>query len=366
MKSHWIIWIGILLGITASSVGSTVLIPIILAVALFFLLDPAVSWLESKKISRKLTTPIIVLFCSLIVYAVAPITYGAFSSLYREIPQYSEKIKGAVKSFQGAANQFQKGTENFIPKKSPTDSDVTKVEVVSDKQEGWTSKILTGLGSAFEVITDLVLIPILTVFFLLEKYQLRNSLVKIGGSDFPTQKVGKETAEMIRGFFLGNIVVGLGTSLGFYILFTILGLDNKIALSLSSGFLNLVPLLGAVLGALFPIAQSFLQDGKLNSILILLGGSVFLHFFVNNVIIPKIVGSRVNINASAATVGIIFWGWLWGGLGLLLAVPLTAFIRIVLSSRPSTEAWGLLLSEDVSHAATKIQLSLKKTAKSKK
>jgi predicted PurR-regulated permease PerM len=357
MKSHWTLWIGILLSVTACYFGATFLIPIVLSVAFFFLLDPAISWLESKKISRKITAPILVLLCSLIVYALAPVTYGAISSLYKEIPQYSEKIKGAVKSFQGAANQFQKGTENFIPKKAE-ESDVTKVEVVSDKQEGWTEKVLSGLGSAFEIITDLVLIPILTVFFLLEKFQLKNSLHKIGGSQFPTGKIGEETSEMIRGYFFGNILVGLGTSLGFYILFSFLGLDNKIGLSLSSGFLNLIPLLGSILGAVFPIAQSFLQDGKLNSILILLGGSIFLHFFVNNVIIPKIVGSRVNLNASSATIGLIFWGWLWGGLGLLLAVPLTAFLRIVLSSRPATEAWGNLLSEDTSHSATKIHLPL--------
>jgi predicted PurR-regulated permease PerM len=359
MKSHWTIWIGILLGITACYFGADVLIPIILSAALFFLLDPSVSWLEAKGITRKVTAPILVLFCSLVVYAVAPVTYGAISSLYKEIPQYSAKIQGAVKSFQGAANQLQKGTENFLPKESQ-DSAVTKVEVVSDKEEGWTSKVLSGLGSAFAIITDLVLIPILTVFFLLEKYQLKNALHKVGGSHFPTEKVGVETAEMIRAYFFGNIVVGLGTSLGFYVLFSFMGLDNKVGLSLSSGFLNLIPLLGAVLGAVFPIAQSFLQDGKINSILILLGGSVFLHFFVNNVIIPKIVGSRVNINASSATIGIIFWGWLWGALGLLLAVPLTALMRIILSSRSETAAWGSLLSEDVTHSATKISLSLNK------
>jgi predicted PurR-regulated permease PerM len=359
MKTHWTIWIGILLGITACYFGNNVLIPIILSVAFFFLLDPSVTWLEAKGISRKITAPVIVLLCSLVVYAVAPVTYGAISSLYKEIPQYSKKIQSAVKSFQGAANQIQEGTENFIPKKTE-DSGVTKVEVVSDKEEGWTSKVLSGLGSAFEIITDLVLIPILTVFFLLEKYQLKNALHKVGGSHFPTEKVGVETAEMIRAYFLGNIVVGLATSLGFYVLFTFMGLDNKIGLSLSSGFLNLIPLLGAVLGAVFPIAQSFLQDGKANSILILLGGSVFLHFFVNNVVIPKIVGSRVNINASSATIGIIFWGWLWGGLGLLLAVPLTALIRIILSARSETTAWGSLLSEDAAHSATKISLSLKK------
>ena len=150
---------------------------------------------------------------------------------------------------------------------------------------------------------------------------------------------------MVRGYFLGNLVVGVVATAGFYVVFSFIGLENRLALSLFAGFLNLVPILGAFIGAVLPAAQALLQFDGFDGIFVILIASTVIHFVVNNVIIPKMVGSRINVNATAATLGLIFWGWLWGGLGLLLAIPLTALIRIFLASLPTSAAWSNLIAE---------------------
>jgi predicted PurR-regulated permease PerM len=73
---------------------------------------------------------------------------------------------------------------------------------------------------------------------------------------------------------------------------------------------------------------------------------VCLHVISANYLIPKIIGSRVNIGPAAATAGILFWGWLWGLMGILLAVPLTALVKIVADSHPSLIHLSNLLAED--------------------
>jgi AI-2 transport protein TqsA len=136
-------------------------------------------------------------------------------------------------------------------------------------------------------------------------------------------------------------------------------------LALLAGFVNLIPMVGAILGGFFPMLQAFLQFDSVTPAIAIFASSIFLHFFVANFIIPKIVGSRINVNATSATIGLIFWGWLWGPLGLLLAVPLTATIRILLSARKSTEHLGKLIEEASGGEMTRMSF-LTETPRNKK
>ena len=338
--------------------GSTVLIPILLAYFLFILLDPLAGWGERRRISRKVSAPIAILVFVGITGLVGWGGYGTFATLTQQLPQYSQKIRGLVSSFQSKANTIQKGTSTFLPK-SPTNEDIQKVEVVKQAGgEGWTGFLLHGLNSVFAAVTTALLVPILTLFFLLEKSYLGKRLGAALEPGVSLESIKHDITQMVRGFFLGNLVVGTITAVGFLILFSVLHLENPVALAIFSGFINLIPIIGAVLGGLLPAIQAILQFDTAGPVLIIMGSPVLLHFFVANVIMPKVVGSRINVNASAATIGLIFWGWSWGGLGLLLAIPLMALVRSFLSVKPATRAWADLIAESPSGPVTRLSLSL--------
>jgi putative permease len=132
--------------------------------------------------------------------------------------------------------------------------------------------------------------------------------------------VGKEISEMVKGFFVGNLIVGTFTALGFYVIFLILQLENRFALAVFAGFINLIPVIGSILGGLLPALQTFMQFSSATPTIIVMSGSIFLHFFIANFIMPKVVGSKINVNSTASTIGLLFFGWLWGATGLLLAI----------------------------------------------
>jgi predicted PurR-regulated permease PerM len=341
--------------IAASFFATSILLQLIFSFYLFFLLNPLVEWADRKKISRKLSSITVVLFMIVFTAGAGWGSYGALSSLAQEIPQYTGKIKKTIQSFQGQADEFQKGTNNIIPQSNQKE-EVQKVEVVDKFGGGTGHAVLQGLGSIAEILVAGFLIPILVLFLLLEKPFLHSALLNAVPPTFNIKEAGRELSAMVSGFFFGNIVVGFCTAAGFYILFSVLQLENRLLLALLAGFINLIPMVGAVLGGIFPMAQAYLQYDTPGPALTVFGASVFLHFFVANFVIPKIVGSKINVNATAATIGLIFWGWLWGPLGLLLAVPLTATIRIFLSSQKSTEAWARLLSEDAAGELTRMSL----------
>jgi len=86
--------------------------------------------------------------------------------------------------------------------------------------------------------------------------------------------------------------------------------------------------------------------------LILISYSIVVHFVIGNFLLPKLMGSRVDLNVIAATLGMLFWGWLWGALGIFLAVPLMAVIKVMCSLSPQTKPLEIMLSESGKRSGT--------------
>jgi predicted PurR-regulated permease PerM len=98
--------------------------------------------------------------------------------------------------------------------------------------------------------------------------------------------------------------------------------------------LNIIPFLGAVLAAVVPMAAAILQFSPLPVIGAIGVVVVALHIVVANFLVPRFIGSRINVGPVAAIAGILFWGWLWGTMGVLLAVPLTGAVKLIADSHP--------------------------------
>jgi predicted PurR-regulated permease PerM len=107
----------------------------------------------------------------------------------------------------------------------------------------------------------------------------------------------------------------------------------------------LIPFLGVVLAGIVPLLAATLQFGTAGPFVIITLTVVSLHLVSANLFVPKFIGSRVNIGPVAATVGMLFWSWVWGAVGLLLAVPLTAFVKLVADCHPVLLPISNLLAE---------------------
>jgi predicted PurR-regulated permease PerM len=149
---------------------------------------------------------------------------------------------------------------------------------------------------------------------------------------------------MIRSFIVGNLVVGIFISLISTVVFAFLHLPYFYFLGVLSGFLSLVPYLGVVLALIPPIAAGL---GQINSeqLIMVVVAVLGLHLFALNVLYPKIIGKRLQLNPLAVTLALLFWGWLWGAMGLILAVPITAAMKIVFDHVDGLRPWGAWLGE---------------------
>ena len=112
-------------------------------------------------------------------------------------------------------------------------------------------------------------------------------------------------------------------------------MKGAIPLGIASGLLNLLPFLGLIFSLALPLAAAILQFNTAGPFVTITLTILLLHLVSANLLTPKFIATRVSIGPVAATVGILFWGWLWGVMGLLLAVPLTAFVKLIADLHPS-------------------------------
>jgi predicted PurR-regulated permease PerM len=144
---------------------------------------------------------------------------------------------------------------------------------------------------------------------------------------------------MIRSFLLGSLLIGLVIGAVSTVAFAVLRLPYFYFTGFLSGFLSLVPYLGIVLAPIPPFLAGADVIGAKDSVLVLVIVLV-LHVIAVNVLYPKVLGNRLRLNPVVLTIALLFWGWLWGGIGLLLAIPITAAMKIIFDHVASLRPYG--------------------------
>ena len=149
---------------------------------------------------------------------------------------------------------------------------------------------------------------------------------------------------MIRSFIVANAVVGLLNAAVSSLVFWWLGIPYFYFIGAISGFVSLVPYLGVFLALLPPLTGAV---GSVNAtgLIIIFVTVVGLHILTMNVLYPKMVGKRLRLNPLAVTLALLFWAWIWGAMGLILAVPIVGATKIICDYVDSLRGLGAWLGD---------------------
>ncbi len=321
--------------------GKPVLVTILISVMLAFILEPLVGWLERHRVIRPIGAMIALLLLFASLYGASYLSYLKAVDFARELPKYSGRIRESVLRFRKQAEKMQQAKEAIVPDQ-PTDKNTVKVTQVNSD---WSGMVSSG-GSLTETIFSISFIPFLAYFMLTWQGHIRSSLVLI----FPRENrttayvTLNHIAQMLRSFIVGNVLIGVIMGVVSAGAFWALGVPYFYFVGFISGFLSLVPYLGVVVAMVPPLAASFgtLSTKELLGVAITV---VVVHLLSLNVLYPKILGSRLQLNPLIVTVSLLFWGFIWGAMGLLLAIPLTAAIKIILDHVTGLQPLGNLMGE---------------------
>jgi predicted PurR-regulated permease PerM len=135
-------------------------------------------------------------------------------------------------------------------------------------------------------------------------------------------------SEMVRSFIAGNLLVGLLNAVASTAIFYAVHLPYFYFLGAISAFVGLVPYLGIAFALLAPIAAGMGVLTK-SELAVVFFSVVALHLITMNVLYPKVIGRRLRLNPLAVALSLLFWAWIWGAFGLVLAVPLIASTKII-------------------------------------
>ncbi|HXL23571.1 MAG TPA: AI-2E family transporter [Candidatus Dormibacteraeota bacterium] len=337
--SMWIIAGAIILLFLYYAQG--VVITLLLAILLAYFLDPAVEFMERGGLPRTIGAMIMVL---LLIAGVIAVGYGLWTrtaDFAENWPKYSQVLRQATGAVEGKIAGIEGQVSQISPTPGPAPAPARAVEpgVVRNL-------ILKGLGSLYALLLEATFVPFLVFFMLAEKREVWHGTLQL----FPASRrtAVKETLEdlrdVLRSYLAGMTLVTMLVMAVSSLFFWIIGLDYPILTGIVSGLLNMVPYIGAVL-AWFPAFLIALTKYKAVSGFVLIAGVLTsIHILALNLIAPHVVGRRVQLNAVAITIALLFWGWVWGGMGLLLAIPVTAALRVVCDHTESLRPMGRWLS----------------------
>jgi predicted PurR-regulated permease PerM len=337
-----LLWVVVIaLAVTFFYFASSFWITLLLAGFLAILVEPLVARLERLHLPRPASATVVIVLGIVLVSATLYVVYNKAAAFVDALPEYTGKIRQAIEPVTKKIQRLQENAGKLNP--APAPKKVPEVRI--SEAPSWPSYLARGVGSVGGAILIAGVIPFLMFFMLIRKDHIYDWLCTTFATVTDIPAFVSRVSRMVRGFAGGNLVVGsFMAAVMIGVLFAI-GMQGAVALGIASGFLNLMPFLGVVLASVVPLLAATLQFGSAGPFLIIGLTIVLLHMLSANLLIPKFIGSRVNIGPVAATVGMLFWSWLWGGIGLLLAVPLTAFVKLVADCHPALLPISNLLAE---------------------
>jgi predicted PurR-regulated permease PerM len=320
-----------------------VMVTTLFSILMAFILEPLVSRLARLGIPRALGA---LLAVALMVGMAGGLTYFFYSravNFAEQLPKYSGKIRSALADLRTQTAQIEESTRSVIA--SPN-AGKPPLAVEIREASGLPHLISAGSGTLGEVLLAISFMPFLVYFMLTWKDHAHSSTVRL----FPKEHrlmahrtVGR-ISTMIRSFIAGNVLVGLVSALVSTIVFWRLGIPYFYFLGVISGFVSLIPYLGVFLALLPPVAAGTGIIDKTGVGIILLT-VIGLHLLSMNVLYPKLVGKRLRLNPLAVTLSLLFWAWIWGAMGLILAVPLVGATKIVCDYVDPLRGFGAWLGD---------------------
>jgi len=327
--------------LTLIYLGKLILVVVLISILLAFVLAPIVDFLVQFSIPRAVGS---LLAVAMLVGAISLATYVSYSralDFMHQLPQYKAKIQALGAKVREQAEQIEQTTETVLPE-NPADSRTITVKQSSN----WTDLVSRNANVVSEVVLALTFIPFLVFFMLSWQDHVRSQTVMLFSMENRNSAyvmLGL-IARMIRSFILGNFIIGVFLSICSMAIFGLMGLPYFYFLGLISGFLSLIPYLGVLFAILPPLVADLGHLTPAAAVLVI-GAVLALHLVAMNVLYPKILGKRLQLNPLAVTLALLFWGWLWGAMGLILAVPITGAFKIICDHIDRLRPYGAWLGE---------------------
>jgi predicted PurR-regulated permease PerM len=322
------------------TIGSDIIMPVLMAFFLSIVLLPTYRFLRKKRFPEVLAILLPILFGAVFIGSVIWFFSNQISILVADFPQIQRNISFHLNNLSYWIN-------------SKTDfSTQEQIKFLNEQ----SNKLLTNagniIGGAAGSITSgfifIGLVPIYIYLFLSYKNLLLRFVFVWFKQDQhkKVKEVMKETEVIIKSYIVGLLIQIAYITILLGGILLILDIKHAILIGVIFALLNLIPYVGALIGNLIGVLLTLTSSQELLPIFIVLGVIAIVQFLDNNILMPRIVGSKVKINAFAAILGVFLSGTLAGVSGMFLALPMVAVLKIIFDRSEMFKPWGILLGDE--------------------
>lgn len=327
----------VLAGIILYSSGK-ILLPAAAAFALAYLFDPLVGYLQRKGCNRALSVLTVILAASLLTvlagfFFVSSIA-GEFQSVEINLPEYAGRLYGMIpegaKQYLGieTSEKAYRQMQALLEQLRGVSFDVAR-ETFSFLKQAVTSTLSFILS-----ILGYVVIPLYLYYFLKDMPKIHAGIIDLVPERHRPVLLAKtgEIREILSGFVRGQLTVCAVLAVLYSAGLIVIGIDLAVVIGTLSGILFIIPYLGTMFGILFSMTMALLKFHDILHPLLCLGWFALVQALEGAVITPKIVGDRVGLHPVTTIIALLVAGQLFGIVGMLIAVPATAVLKVFLSS----------------------------------
>lgn len=340
------------------------IVPLIIASILSVMVFPIVRFLETKLRFNRIISALSVLLILSIISLIF------FSFLFYQIKDFAEKSD----MYAGKLGELYQKILTYVEhnfgmnKKLLANSNEFKIENILKNN---FSKIGTLISESSSLIGDIFLIPIYIFFFLLYRKFFITFIHKAftRKNNVHLNIILSKIYDVQKNYLVGLVtvmgIVGVLNSIGLLIL----GIDNAIFFGFLGAILLLIPYIGIIIGSLLPALVALATKDSYWYSIGVIGVFGFVQILEGNFITPKITGSKVSVNSFIAVVALVAFSMLWGTTGMILALPVTASLKIIFDHSVNLKPYGFLIGEPLDEhlkSAAKVRLKKWKMIRMKK
>lgn len=304
--------------IAGMKASTQIIVPFLLAIFIAVLCAPLMIWLKAKKVPSGLAIFSVVAMFFLLAATFGTVIGASLSAFYQDLPEYEQKLQ--LQGQAGIAWLQGMGVE--------IDQAILSDYIDPGAAMKMVAQVFSGLGG---VLTNTFLIVFSVVFILFEASDFPDKVRRALGSKTKAIEHFQSFSDSVQRYLLIKTLVSIGTGIFAGIVLAIIGVDYAILWGLIAFLLNYIPNIGSIIAAVPPMLIAMIQLGPMSSLLVA-GLYMVINTLFGNVVEPRYMGRSLGLSTLVVFISLVFWGWVFGPVGMLLSIPLTMVVKIALEN----------------------------------
>lgn len=305
--------------------------PVAIALLITIAWSPASQWLRRRGWPSIVASLTGIAVGIVVIALLALLIWSSLLQLQENLPAYEPRVESLRASINGFLSRLPFETSSLL-------------EAESLQPQAIVGYALTFVGGITSTAGDLAVLILIMAFLMIEGVRYPQKLrVAFEASPASTERLDRFVKSM-RSYVVLNTIFGVMAGAANTVLLVIVGVDLALLWGVLSFLLSFLPNIGFVLALAPPAALALLQFGIARAVVVVIG-FVVINFLIDNVIKPRFYGGSLDLSPAVVVLSLVFWGWLLGPVGALLAVPLSISVRLLLESHDESQWIGHLLSD---------------------